>query len=110
MTNRPSRKWSTLKASMSPAARARIDARVRETIASMHLAEIRKAVGMTQVELAESLEIAQGGVSRIEHQADMYISTLRRYLHAMGVELRLTAELPDGRRIEIDRLADLAME
>lgn len=93
---------------MSPAAKARVDARVRTTLASMPLAEIRKAIGLTQVELAESLELGQGSVSKIEHQADMYISTLRRYVHALGGELHLTAEFPDGRRMEIDGISGLA--
>lgn len=101
-------KWSKLKASMSPEAQARVDARVRETVAAMPLAEIRKALGLTQTELAGSLEVAQGSVSKIENQADMYISTLRKYVHALGGELHLTAEFPDGRKMEIDRLTELA--
>ncbi len=108
MARTPRRKWSTLKAGMSPEAKARVDARVRKTLASMPLAEIRKAIGLTQVELAESLELGQGSVSKIEHQADMYISTLRRYVHALGGELHLTAEFPDGRRMEIEGISGLA--
>jgi transcriptional regulator with XRE-family HTH domain len=108
MARERTKKWSTLKASMSPSAQARVDARVRETLAAMALAEIRKAVGMTQAELAESLDVAQGSVSKVENQADMYLSTLRKYVHALGGELRLTAEFPDGRRLEIDKIAELA--
>lgn len=99
--------WRDLKSRMSPEAQARIDARVQETLAAMPLAEIRRAIGMTQTELAGTLEIAQGSVSKIENQADMYLSTLRKYVHALGGELHLTAEFPDGRRIEISRLDDL---
>ena len=62
----------------------------------MPLAEIRRAIGLTQVELAASLDIAQGSVSKIENQADMYISTLRKFVHALGGELHLTAAFPDG--------------
>jgi DNA-binding XRE family transcriptional regulator len=108
MAKNHTRTWSTLRSAMSPAAQTRVDARVRDTLASMPLAEIRKAIGMTQTELAESLDMAQGSVSKIENQADMYLSTLRKYVHAMGGELHLTAEFPDGRKIEIDRLAELA--
>lgn len=77
-------------------------------MASMPLAEIRRAVGLTQLELAGSLDIAQGSVSKIENQADMYLSTLRKYVHALGGELHLTAKFPDGRRIEIDRISGIA--
>ena len=108
MAKPKTQKWSTLKGSMSPQAQARVDARVRETLAAMPLAEIRKAIGMTQAELAGSLDVAQGSVSKIENQADMYISTLRKYVHALGGELHLTAEFPDGRKMEIDRISGLA--
>lgn len=101
------KKWSTLKASMRPEAQARVNARVRETLATMPLAEIRKAIGMTQQELAGSLDVAQGSVSKLENQADMYISTLRKYVEALGGELHLTASFPDGRTMEIERVSEL---
>ena len=102
------KKWSELKRRMSPAARARVDARVRETLASIPLAEIRKAVGMTQFEMAQKLDQGQGSVSKIEHAADMYLTTLRKYLEALGGQLHLTATFPNGREFEIDHVADLA--
>lgn len=108
MAKAKTNKWSTLKASMSPEAQTRVDARVRETLAAMPLAEIRKAIGMTQTEIAGSLDVAQGSISKIENQADMYISTLRKYVQALGGELHLTAEFPDGRTMEIDRFTELA--
>lgn len=101
------RKWSDLKARMSPEARARVDAQVRESIAAMPLADIRKAIGQTQQELAARLGVAQGSVSKVENAADLYLSTLRKYVEALGGELRLTATFPDGRQIDIDRLPDL---
>ena len=100
-------KWTQLKNKMSPQARARVDARVRQTLASMPLAEIRKAVGLTQAELAGKLDVAQGSVSKIENAADMYLTTLRKYVEALGGELHLTASFADGRRMEIDHLADI---
>lgn len=109
MTERRPNKWSDLEASMRPEARARVRAKVQATLATMPLAEIRKAVGMTQSELAGSLDVAQGSVSKLERQADMYLSTLRKYVHALGGELHLTAEFPDGRKIEIERLAELSV-
>ncbi len=92
---------------MSPAARARVDARVKETLASMPLAEIRKAIGMTQADLAARLEVGQGSVSKVESAADMYLTTLRKYVEALGGELRLTAVFPGGRQIEIENVADV---
>lgn len=101
-------KWNRLKDRMSPAARARVDARVRETLATMPLAEIRKAIGMTQIELARRLDQGQGSVSKIEHAADMYLTTLRKYIEALGGELVLAATFPGGRTLRIDQVSDLA--
>ena len=53
MAKARSRTWKSLKGAMSPAAKARVDARVRATLAALPLSEIRKAIGMTQVELAQ---------------------------------------------------------
>lgn len=100
-------KWSKLKDRMSPTARGRVDARVRETLATMPLAEIRKAVGMTQTELAAQLQQGQGAVSKIENAADMYLTTLRKYIEALGGELHLTATFSDGRKFEIDQVSEL---
>lgn len=97
-------KWKDLKNRMSPAARARVDARVREALAAMPLAEIRKAIGLTQAELAERIEQNQGSVSKIENAADMYLTTLRKYVEALGGELHLTAKFAGGRSFEIDQL------
>ena len=104
---KPSKKWSTLKNRMSPEARSRVDARVKKTLASLPLAEIRKAVGMTQEELAKQLEQGQGSVSKIENAADMYLTTLRKYVEALGGELHLTATFDGGRSFEIDHVAAL---
>lgn len=99
--------WSNLKRRMSPAARARVDARVKATLSTMPLAEIRKAVGLTQKELAKKLAVGQGHVSKVETAADMYLTTLRKYVEALGGELHLTAVFPGGRRVEIDHVAEL---
>jgi transcriptional regulator with XRE-family HTH domain len=102
------RKWNELVENMSPERRARLEREAHKAIASMPLAEIRKAIGFTQAELAERLDIAQGGVSKIEHAADMYLSTLRKYVEALGGDLCLTVTFPDGRSIQIDDIAALS--
>lgn len=101
-------KWNNLKRKMSPQARARVDARVKATLQTMPLAEIRKAIGMTQADLAGKLDVAQGSVSKIENAADMYLTTLRKYVEALGGELHLTAKFADGRELEIEHLAEMA--
>lgn len=69
------------------------------------LADVRRARDLTQEELAEALGIKQTSVSKIERaherHADLYLSTLRRFIEAMGGELKLVAVFPDA-EIPID--------
>src|SRR5688500_2907717 len=104
------KKWDNLKKKMSRAAQARVDARVKQTLSSMPLAEIRKAIGMTQAELSKALEMGQGSVSKVENAADMYLSTLRKFVDAMGGELVIKATFPKGREIVIDQFSGLGEE
>ena len=81
---------------MPPASLSRAKGRAKEMMAEMLLAEIRKAVGLTQEQVAESLGIKQPTLSRLESQDDMQISTLRRLIEALGGELEIIAHLPGG--------------
>ena len=90
------RNFRELEAKMGAASRARAKAQAKDMMADMLLGEIRKAVGLTQEELAESLGIKQPTLSRLESQDDMQISTLRRLIHALGGELEIIARLPGG--------------
>jgi DNA-binding XRE family transcriptional regulator len=74
---------------------------VRDLLA---LAELRAARGMTQVELAEAWEVSQANVSRVENSDDLYISTLRSYVSALGGRLEITAVFPD-QTIALDELS-----
>ncbi len=66
--------------------------------AELHLSEIRKALSITQKDLAELTGLAQGEVSRFESAelTGAKIGTLERYVEGMGGRLRLVAEMPDG--------------
>jgi transcriptional regulator with XRE-family HTH domain len=59
------------------------------------LGDVRRARQTTQVELSRRLGIAQPTLSRLERQADLYVSTLRRYIQTMGGRLEITATFPD---------------
>jgi len=61
------------------------------------LTELRRARAFTQVQLAKSLGVSQAQVSRIEHQSDLYLSTLESYIEAMGGRLELVATFDDTR-------------
>lgn len=88
--------------------RARVDARAAELIEEeMSLRELRKALDMTQMDLAKRLGVGQDTVSRYEQRADMLLSTLQAYLHALGGDLTITAEFPNRPPIRISRLSDI---
>src|SRR6185295_14890558 len=64
--------------------RDRIEARKRRLIREINLRELRQAMELTQQQLADTLKVNQAAISKMESQSDMYISTLRRVLEAMG--------------------------
>ena len=90
------KKFSALVTKMSPESRARSDALYRQLRAEMPLQELRRALDLTQQQVAASLGINQVAVSKMEGQTDMYVSTLRRFVEAMGGELRIMAHFPQG--------------
>lgn len=100
------RKFSELRARMSPEARARADARAREMLAEMPLNELRQARGLSQKMLAELLHVRQPAIAKMEKRTDMYISTLRSHIEAMGGELDVVARFPDG-TVKITNFSDL---
>jgi DNA-binding XRE family transcriptional regulator len=59
------------------------------------LREIRRAQSMTQMTIAKALGVNQSQVSRIENEADLYLSTLQNYIEALGGELELVGVFND---------------
>ncbi len=77
------------------AAAARVQA--DEILLNIHLAELREKVKKTQVEMAQELGIKQPTVAGMEKPGrDVKLSTLRRYVDAIGGKLNIDVELPDG--------------
>ena len=58
------------------------------------LRQLREARERSQVEMAEKLHIKQAAVSKLERRTDMYLSTLRSYIEAMGGKLEIIARFP----------------
>ena len=99
------KKFSALRAKMSPAAQARSADRAQKMLAEMPLQELRHAKELSQVKLAEALHVNQAAISKLERRTDMYISTLRSYIKAMGGDLEVIAKFPDG-EVRISNFAD----
>jgi predicted transcriptional regulator len=70
---------------------------------ALNLRRLREEVGSTQVEAAERAAMTQGELSRLENAADLRLSTIRKYVHAMGGDLELFAVV-NGKRIPLHRL------
>ncbi len=85
-----------LDSKMPPKVLAAAKAKAAKLIAEMPLQELRQAKRLSQEYLADSLATKQANVSRLERRADMYISTLRSYIKAMGGELDIIARFPEG--------------
>ncbi len=85
----------------------KIDVFKAEMERELTLAELRRALDFTQQQIAASLDTNQSGVSRIEHQTDLFISTLRSYIEAMGGKLELRAIFPDG-EVSIRTIEEIA--
>lgn len=81
---------------MSKASRTRATKRSKTMLAEMHLNALRRARDLSQQALAKRLGATQPEVSRLENRTDMYLSTLRRFVEAIGGELVIVAEFPDG--------------
>ena len=90
------RPWRELERELPARARARVTARVEAELLAIDLRAIRAQLGKTQAEMAEALGSSQSRVSDLERQGDHRLSTLRRYVEALGGELSLVARF--GRR------------
>jgi predicted transcriptional regulator len=92
---------------MTPEARAAAEAAAVQLDAEMGLAEVRRAMKLSQEERGQTLQINQGSVAKIEKRADMYVSTLRRFIEAMGGELEIVAKFADH-SVKIRKFSDIS--
>ena len=100
-------KWRDVRGTFSPEQEAEIARRVREAAGVMTLYQLREARSLTQVNLAKVLNINQGAVSKMEKRTDMYVSTLRNFIQAMGGQLQVKAIFPEG-EIQIEQFENVA--
>jgi DNA-binding XRE family transcriptional regulator len=90
--------WRDIRApKFSPHKLKEIDRAVEDELLEMDLRELRAATGKTQEELAEALKKAQSEISRIESRSDYRLSTLQRYVAALGGELEVVASFGNRR-------------
>ena len=88
------RNWRTVRG-QRPLNERRVAAYRRLMDAELRLAEARRRRGVSQATIAEALEVSQPNVSRIEQEEDVYLSTLARYVAALGGHLEVLAVFDD---------------
>lgn len=88
--------FTELEKKMSLKAQAKAKKRAHELLAEMPIHELRRARELSQERIAEILDTQQANISQIERRTDMYISTLRSYIEAMGGQLLIIAHFPEG--------------
>ena len=75
-------------------------ARTESEIEKLNLRALREATGKTQAEVAHIVQMDQAEVSRLERRNDHRLSTLRRYVHALGGDIEVYAVI-DGKRVQL---------
>ncbi|MFN2267200.1 MAG: XRE family transcriptional regulator [Desulfonatronovibrio sp.] len=102
-------KYSNLRNKMSPEARKKAESMANTMLAEMPLNDLRKARGLSQKMLAEMLHVQQPAIAKLEKRTDMYISTLRSHIEAMGGKLEVQASFPEG-TVKISNFSELGRE
>jgi len=93
---------------LPPDLQEEIEAGTRQLIAEEHaLRDLRAARKRSQQQIAERLGVNQAAVSKLERRADMYVSSLRDYIEALGGELEIVAHFPDRPPVRISQFAKI---
>ncbi len=95
--------WQEIKAKkFTPEQLQQIDDAVEQELLEMDLRALREAAGLTQEELAQRVAVTQSQLSKLERREDFRLSTLRRYVSALGGQLEIVA-IVDGKRIRLSQ-------
>ena len=101
-----SRPYSELRAQLSKEAQALAEAESQLLGREMALTALRHAMRLSQAELGATLNVGGAAIAKLEQRADMYVSTLRRYVEDMGGELEILARFPSS-TVRITNFSDV---
>jgi DNA-binding XRE family transcriptional regulator len=90
------RNFKELQREMSPERQAKNKAEAARMLLELPFEQLRAARQLTQENLADTLHVNQAAISKLERRADMYVSTLSKFIEAMGGQLEIRAVFPDG--------------
>jgi len=97
----PTKKWEELEKKYFTAEEiSEAKKYVENEILEMNLRELRQLTGKTQEEIARATKMRQPELSRVERRDDHLLSTLRRYIKALGGELEVVARF-DGKTVKL---------
>jgi len=100
--------FKQLRDKMSPVSQKRAEVKAQQMLAQIPLSELQRARSLSQEIMVETLLMKQASISKMERRTDMYISTLRSYIEAMGGQLDIIARFPAG-EVKINHFSELDM-
>lgn len=94
------RNLNEMMAARSQDSQARINEMAEELLLTVKLQSLREELELTQSELAKTMGISQPSVVAIEQRGeDVKLSTLKRYVEAIGGRMSIDIELPTGKHV-----------
>ena len=93
---------------LSPERQKKIEEESQKLIAEeMTRQQLRQARKLTQKQMAELLQVDQGNISRLEQRTDLMISTLQKYIAAMGGDLKIEVEFPNRPSVTLVGISEI---
>jgi transcriptional regulator len=92
---------------LPPKRRAELDRRFKELVNEVEALKKLRRISKSQAKIAKTLKISRPAVSKIEKQTDMFLSTLRSHVEAMGGELDVIVRLPNRAPVKVKSLEDV---
>ncbi|PHM10881.1 helix-turn-helix domain-containing protein [Nostoc sp. 'Peltigera malacea cyanobiont' DB3992] len=87
--------FDELRKKMTPEQQTESEIQANLALLKLTLSELRESLGHTQSDVAKNMGVVQSALSKIEHQDDIQISTLSRYIKSLGGSLTIIARFPD---------------
>ncbi len=100
------KRFTDLRLSMAPESQLRARARMEQLLTEMPMNKLSQARQLTQKLLSTVLNVQQPTIEKLEKRSDIYLSTLRTHIQAMGGELEIIARFPDG-SVKISNFSEL---
>ena len=79
----------------------RIKAKAKTLKQAYELSLLRQTAQLSQSQLADKMGVSQANISKIENGGDVQLSTLQKYVTALGGKLAVTATMENGKVIAI---------